>query len=392
MDPRVEQAFSELDLVDAQTSVEVMTGIELRRKASGILVASLHYSADPRRDPQTPEGAAWVKKQRADYPTQGDWDREQEIDDSAGGGELMLQPMLKSYGKKIIIRDPNWMPDPRWECVEGFDHGASNPTTLIKMYIAFNGDRYLAGEYYNWRRDAKRGDPGWPNEISGNAPYLNALHELRKPRWTMADPSIFNQRSQAQADGKFTYLSVVYREQGVRFLSPYPSELPREDEVYMTRLREHWGGLDQEGREPTLYIVCREHLDTGYRIPGLHYYDCPNLLWEWRRRKRVQLTDRQLMSRNQSEKLVDKDNHACDAHKYAEMRMPRPTPKPIEMLYEEQIAGPMRKLLEERGQAPMNAMSEAVAMSRFVSLGGAAPGQQPGRSVSLRPKRRMPLR
>jgi hypothetical protein len=390
MDERVEKALIELDAVDAQTTVEVARGVELRRKASGILVATLHYSADPRRDPETPEGAAWVKKQRADYPTQGDWDREQEIDDLAGGGELMLNPLLSKFKDLIVITDQNWMPDPRWDCVEGFDHGASNPTALEKMYIDFNGDRYLCGEYYNWRRDHKGHDPGWSNEIRDNAPYLLALHNLKKPRWTMADPSIFNQKSQAQKDGTFTYVVTSYREQGVRFLSPYPDEGTRSDESYMTRLREHWGGLEEPGRQPTLYIVCRPHLDTGYRQPGLHPYDCPNLLWEWRRRKRVQLTDRQLLARNQSEKLVDKDNHACDAHKYMEMRLPRPTPKPIEMLYEEQIAKPMRELLASRGQAPMNPMSEAVAMSRFLSLGNS--GIQQGRSVNLRPKRRMPLR
>jgi len=390
MDPRVEKAMGELDLVEAQTPVEVARGIEIRRKASGILVASLHYSADPRRDPQTPEGAAWVRKQRADYPTQGDWDREQEIDDSAGGGELMLAPTLAKYKDKIVITDPTWMPDPRWECVEGFDHGASNPTTLLKMYIDFNGDRYLCGEYYNWRRDPKPGDPGWANEIRDNAPHLLFLHNLKKPRWTMADPSIFNQKSQAQKDGTFTTTVQVYREQGVRFMSPYPDELSRADEVYMTRLREHWGGLEVPEQQPTLYIVCRPHLDTGYRIPGLHPYDCPNLLWEWRRRKRLQLTDRQLMTRNQSEKLVDKDNHACDAHKYMEMKMPRPTRKPIEMLYQEQIIQPMQQLLAERGQAPLNPMSEAIAMSRFLSL-GAGRGET-SRQVSLRNKRKMPMR
>jgi hypothetical protein len=384
--------MAELDGLPPQTSVEVAKGVEIRRKASGILVVSLHYSADPRRDPETPEGQAWVKAERAGYPTQGDWDREQEIDDTAGGGERMLAPLLQAYGDKIIISDPNWMPDPRWECVEGFDHGVSNPTAMLKMYIDFNGDRYLCGEYYNWRRDPKpnRDDPGWANEISDNAPYLIALHNLRKPRWSLADPSIFNQRNQAQKDGKFTFTSVIYREQGVRFLSPFPSELPREDETYMTRLREHWGGLDEEGQQPTLYIVCRPHLDTGYRIPGLHPYDCPNLLWEMRRRKRVQLTDRQLMARNQSEKLVDKDNHACDAHKYMEMKMPRPTRKPIEMLYEEQVAGPMREILAARGQAPMNPMSEAVAMSRYLALGGGQPKR--GGQVSTRNRRRMPLR
>ncbi len=45
------------------------------------------------------------------------------------------------------------------------------------------------------------------------------------------------------------------------------------------------------------------------------------------RRRRVKLTATQLLGRNQSEALVDKDNHACDGNKYVIMTRPEPTMK-----------------------------------------------------------------
>lgn len=390
MSQRMEEVWQELDELEPQSMVEITRGLGIRRKAPatlgsrGIPVLTLHYSADPRRDPETPEGALWVQRQRNDYPSQGDWDREMEIDDLAGGGELLLNPLLKAYAKLIIITDPAWKPNPRWDCVEGFDHGVSNATAMVKKYIDFNGDRYLCGEYYNWRRDPRGPDPGWSNEIWQNAPGLNALHALRKPRWCFADPSIFNQKSQAQKDGTFAFVNTIYRENGVKFLQSYPESLTRSDESYMTRLREHWGGLDVDGMRPTLYIVCRN--ETGFRQPGFHPYDCPNLLWEWRRRRRVELTDRQLLTRNQSDQVVQKDNHACDADKYCEMPLPRPTQKSVEEIFQDTIVGPTNKALAERGQPPLNPMSQAIAQQRFLALGA---GQKKSKQVSMRNKARM---
>jgi hypothetical protein len=372
MNERHEEVRAELETLPPQTPVEITRGLAVRRKASGTPILSLHYSADPRRDPETPEGAAWYKSEKGSYPSEGDWLREQEIDDNAGGGELLLNPLLTKYKNKIIITDETWEPNPRWECVEGMDHGVSNATSMVKMYIDFNGDRYLAGEYYSWRRDPRGQDPGWGNEIWQNAPHMLTLHNLRKPRWCFADPSIFVKK-EAQKDGTFTAVNASYRAQGVKFLQPYPSEQTRSDESYMTRLREHWGGLDRDGIMPTLYIVCRPHLDTGRRMPGLHLHDCPNLLWEWRRRKRAQLTDKQLQTRNQSEKVVDKDNHANDAHKYCEMPMPRPTKRPIEEVFAEEVIAKTEEILKERGQAPLNPMSQAVAAQRFMTIGQGAP-------------------
>lgn len=374
MSQRNDDVKWELDELPAGSPVEITKGLSVRRKANGIPVLRLHYSAIPTRDPDTPEGANWYHQQKGDYPSAGDWDREQEIDDQAGGGELLLAPTLAKYADKIIISDPDWMPDPRWDCVEGFDHGKTNATCLLKCYIDFEGNKYLCGEYYNYRREDKPGAPGWGNEVWQNIAALNELHSLSRPRWSKADPSIFPD-TQAQKDGSFSSLNSVYKEKGVRFLAPFEGE--RSDNTFIARVMEHWARLDEYA--PSLYIVCRN--DQGKRQPGLHRYDCPNLLWELRRAKRAELSDRQMMTRNPTENVVDKDNHARDAMKYLLMNLPRPTMVPLHEQFQAQIAE-----TEERIGQILSPMSRAVAAQRFLSVGAGRPRQA---SVPLMRKGRM---
>ena len=82
----------------------------------------------------------------------------------------------------------------------------------------------------------------------------------------------------------------------------------------------HWSNL--EHREPTVRIVCRNRSEQPQ--PGLDDWDCPNLLWELMRTRRVKLNPHQMLTRNVSEAIVDKDNHARDAMKYVLMSSPEP--------------------------------------------------------------------
>ena len=95
----------------------------------------------------------------------------------------------------------------------------------------------------------------------------------------------------------------------------------------------HWANLVE--REPTVKIVCRQYSEKP--IPGMHPWDCPNLLWELMRTRRVKLTAQQLLGRNASEAIVDKDNHARDAMKYVLMSHPEPAGKRQEQLIAEAI-------------------------------------------------------
>jgi hypothetical protein len=101
----------------------------------------------------------------------------------------------------------------------------------------------------------------------------------------------------------------------------------------MERILEHWRDLDH--REPTLKIVCPH--DYSRKRSGLLPDGCPNLLWELMRTRREQLSASQLMRKNPTEAIVDKDNHLRDALKYILLSLPSPSERPREMKGEEII-------------------------------------------------------
>lgn len=80
--------------------------------------------------------------------------------------------------------------------------------------------------------------------------------------------------------------------------------------------------------QPTLKIVCP--YDYSRKRFGLFPNGCPNLLWELMRTRREQLSAAQLMRKNPSEAIVDKDNHLRDALKYILLSLPGPSEPPAE--------------------------------------------------------------
>lgn len=129
-----------------QTPVEVVRGMTVRRTKGGIVVGRLHYSCIPERDPEI--NPQWKIQERRKYTSEAAWQREQEIVDSAEGGELVFADTLVTHWDKIIISDPSWRPDPSWRCEAGFDHGRTNATVLERCYIDYEGVIYFCGEYY----------------------------------------------------------------------------------------------------------------------------------------------------------------------------------------------------------------------------------------------------
>jgi hypothetical protein len=64
---RAQEIADRLKTLPAQTSLEVMHGLTLRKTANGVNVGRLHYSAHPDRDPQLhPE---WKTAERKAYPS-----------------------------------------------------------------------------------------------------------------------------------------------------------------------------------------------------------------------------------------------------------------------------------------------------------------------------------
>ncbi|MCU1304541.1 MAG: hypothetical protein JWQ87_4825 [Candidatus Sulfotelmatobacter sp.] len=310
------EALRKAKQLPPQTPVEIQRGYTTRRTQGGIPVHRLHYSAHPERDPEThPE---WKAVERKLYTSQASWDREQEIVDEAGGGELVFADTLLTYWNKIVITDPKWRPEKDWRQEGGFDHGKTNPTALERIYIDYAGTIYFCGEYYQ---------PG--KEIWQHAPVIYGMADIRKMAACYADPTIFDMTlQQSQQAGKpaerAKSVNELYVEQSIGLFSPFVMD--RSDVSFAARLMAHWANLDE--REPTVKIVCRNYSEKPQF--GLHNWDCPNLLWELMRTRRVRLSSQQLLSRNAAEAIMDKDNHARDAMKYVLMSHPQAAEKTLE--------------------------------------------------------------
>jgi transposase-like protein len=279
-------------------------GLSARKNKQKTLVRRVHYSAHPERGPE------WVAQARAGYTSQATWDREQEIIHEAGGGARVFAEVLDRWEDKILIDlKDGFQASPYWKLIGGFDHGKTNPTAALVGRIDQDGVIYITGEYYM---------PGLsPKEHKPNLRELTGFLEAEE---VLADPSIFS-ASQAQGDGSFKAISQLYIEEGIVNLFPAPE---RNELTGMARILNHWANLDK--REPTLKIVCpRELREIGKPMYGVFNYGCPNLLWELKRTRTEQLSAGQLIHKNQSERIVDKDNHLRDCLKYIVLALLEPT-------------------------------------------------------------------
>jgi len=93
-----------------QFPINLRRGVSFRRSKGNIPVLRFHYACHPERNPDRhPE---WLAAERRKYTSQASWDREQEIVDEAGGGELVFADTLLNHWNKIVITDPAWRPDP----------------------------------------------------------------------------------------------------------------------------------------------------------------------------------------------------------------------------------------------------------------------------------------
>jgi hypothetical protein len=284
--------------VKPQTRVEVVPGMTVRLKTdSQIPVLRIHYAADSDRDPKTETGKAWRKSKRKEYASQAEWDREMEIVDAAGGGERLYAETLTEYFSKIVITDPSWRPGSTWKSLPGFDYGKTNPTAALDARIDHEGTIYFVGEYYQ---------PGM--EIWEHAPILSRWLPFAMAEEVVCDPSIFDKTMQDR-NGKALAIAEIYYELGIRNLRPFLGN--RTDILFEQRLKMHWANLSE--RAPTVKIWCPGIKEIPDRpIYGLHAEGCFDFLWELANIRRVKMTATQLMTKNPSEAVVDKDNHLAD--------------------------------------------------------------------------------
>ena len=124
------------------------------------------------------------------------------------------------------------------------------------------------------------------SRVAQHAPRLKDMQDIFRLDVCHADPSIFPATMEqgaarpGEAQARAKSIAELYDEQGLGIFSKFSGD--RSDVSFAERLLLHWSNLDE--REPTIRIVCRNFSERPQ--PGLHQWDCPNLLWELMRTRR----------------------------------------------------------------------------------------------------------
>ena len=268
-----------------------MRGVEHYISRAGFTCIRLHYTADPDKDPSTPRGAAWFKRETSAIvggTNSAQWRAEMEVDWTATGGELVF-PQFSAYRSKIVV-PPFTIPE-SWALFGSFDYGHRNPSAFYIHAIDHDGDVWTVWEFYNagvGYRDTARAIRSCPLFVR-----LSCL--------PVADPSLWSQNQQGENAVKSVaqlFFELPEAERIVFAKGPAGGDVTFAEKVN----GKLWKNLEAEAPK--------------WRI----FASCPKLIWEMEKIRYAEWGSTQQEVKNLREQIVDRDNHAFDSAKYFFMR------------------------------------------------------------------------
>lgn len=124
---------------------EVMKGVrEWRNKDNGFYVLEIHYSADPGKDPSTPEGAEWLSEVRKGFTEEREFLQEYEIDDLALSSGLVYAGF--SLKKHVLDFDLSEF-DPKWIYCKAIDPGIGDECGCVWCAVTPDNYHFVYDEY-----------------------------------------------------------------------------------------------------------------------------------------------------------------------------------------------------------------------------------------------------
>jgi len=268
-------------------------GIQSAISVEGVQVVRIHYSADPAKDPDTEAGKIWISKELQGYRGMDDprWRKEMEVDFDAHGGQLLFPYLLDNQNSLFVA--PYSVEG--LKLIAGLDYGTRNPSAFEVLSVDYDEKINIAYEYYEAPKKAIESD----DEFRARKGYKKLCAAIKACPYfegltIYADPSLWN-KTQESADSKgLMSIADLFQTEGVR-LTP-----------------------GQRGRD----FACYEHLDKQLWVdptnPLLTISKvCPWLWWEIQRLRFSDYGAATQVNQNLQEKIVDRDNHAWDALKYA---------------------------------------------------------------------------
>lgn len=266
-----------------------MEGLLVKKNKSGHTIARLHYSADPDKNPSTPVGKKWIEEEEAKYQEGRNdikWRQEMEIDFDAGVGELVF-PWFMEREESFLVA-PHKL-DEGWTLYGGFDWGVRNPTCSLVIAVDKDQNVEVIWESYTVGLTIR--------EVAQRIREFDGYNIVQ---WISADPTIFNE-TVAREDG-FTSIAAMFMDKEIVGPNTIEKFIPAHN------------------RSDGDFITLFKNMQLG-EVPKIKFWRglaTESLRQELRNLKHP----KDVHKGNPAEKILDLNNHAWDAFKYAMLSNP----------------------------------------------------------------------
>jgi hypothetical protein len=268
-------------------------GIEHYDSEPGFHCIRLHYSADPAKDPATPEGTIWLENELKGIPggiASAQWRQEYEIDWDAAGGELCF-PQMDVYKSQIVVA-PFDIPE-TWSLYGSFDYGHRNPSSFHVYAIDYDGDVWVVWEYYRSGRGYRQ-----IAKAIRESPFFNKLCYL-----PIADPSIWAKTQQTEDGNELKSVAQLFFELPESERITFAPGKKGGDVTVAEKINgDMWYAPDPKDRPA----------DWQFKPRLKIFATCPLMIWELGKLRYKDWSGTMQEQRNLQESIVDKDNHAFD--------------------------------------------------------------------------------
>ena len=254
-------------------------GMRSWKTRADVDVLEVHYSADPRKDPDR-QGSEWVKEAMRGYvggKESSGWQTEMEINYGAGGGDPVF-PQVK-IGSPVFI--DSFIPSEIMNThrfFAGYDYGARNPSAFEVWAINDKNQAFAVWELY---------EPC--TNISVHVEKIKRCPYWDRIEIVVCDPSIMSRTQQGAADIKT--LGEIFEEHG---LSLTRGRRGQDVSIAQVFNADYWA--DMNNLDAFITKSC----------PGL-MQEVLDLRWD------KHVSEALNVRKNAPERIRDKNNHAWDA-------------------------------------------------------------------------------
>jgi hypothetical protein len=270
---------------------ELQRGVYKKLNSQGIVVLTIHYSADDEKDVSTEVGRKFQEEMMKDYPggrASPKYRKEMEIDFTVGSGQPVFEylPSIEDSIKFDLSKlSPQLLATAKF--YGGADWGLNKNNSAATVVMEDVDGRFY--EVWEWAKTNVT--PQEYSEAWHSCPFFSRLE------WIAADPTMWNE-NQSRKEGYTSFARILEEEMPEHLKLKLIPAHGRSDIAAITRLDAFWK------QAPLRYLISHTCPQGWRELVNLRYMPT-------------------LDSKNSSEKIVDKDNHNWDCRKYIILSHPQ---------------------------------------------------------------------